>query len=703
MAESISIEETNALREKLGLPPLAQDAEQPADPDQEAFDNYQKKKEQDEKEAKAEEIRARIEKSKNRKKHLEKLQGKGLGEASEGTDDALDWVKKSRQRQRERELAKRRAREQDEMDETFQEYDASALSGLKVAHELTEFNEGSEMILTLKDRGILDEDDEQADELSNIQLEERERLRKNLDAKKKKPGYNPYDDEEFTLGGAKKSILPQYEEEAKAQGFAIGQNGAVQIVSEEEKKKRVAEKLKEQTLDYEKMQEIKDYYTQDEVNLSFKKPKKKKKKNKLRKRTPDEDISIDSTPKEESDTTTTTATEPAPRKTIDVNANFVDDDELQQALSRTRRAANKQKSKLAKKMTPEDIARSIAEQRESATPEENEPANEGQGLVLSEMTEFVNALGETPAFTTREPPTRTAKEPTTDGTSTQETRTRVEEKEATPIEEEETTTPKEEVRAREASPAASAAAPEEKMEEENTAIIEEPLVSRGLAATLSLLSQKGIVSKPTEEQVERDRIAADRLKWIAEQKKKDLQREREREYERQRQRERDGSSRGIRDRERQREREREREREKEMEEREQMREFEKRMENYRPDVKLEYVDEYGHQMDTKEAFRYMSHKFHGKTSGKAKTEKRMQKLEEELKLNMMSSSDTPLNLATKLLERQQRTGSAHVVLSVGNRGVAAPASPGGSDVIGSSSSKRARSEDLEQEPSKKRR
>ncbi|CDS10451.1 hypothetical protein LRAMOSA03127 [Lichtheimia ramosa] len=267
-------------------------------------------------------------------------------------------------------LVKRRAREQDEMDQTFQEYDASALTGLKVAHELTEFSEGSEMILTLKDRGILDEDDEQTDELSNIQLEERERLRKNLDAKKKKPGYNPYDDEEFTLGGAKKSILPQYEEEAKAQGFAIGKNGAVQVVSEEEKKKQIAEKLKEQTLDYEKMQEIKDYYTQDEVNLSFKKPKKKKKKkDKLRKRTADkDDIAVDSTPKGESDTTTTTTAELAPRKTIDLNANFVDDDdELQQALSRTRRAANKQKSKLAKKMTFEDIAHSIAEQRESAT------------------------------------------------------------------------------------------------------------------------------------------------------------------------------------------------------------------------------------------------------------------------------------------------------------------------------------------------
>ncbi|CDS10452.1 hypothetical protein LRAMOSA03128 [Lichtheimia ramosa] len=129
------------------------------------------------------------------------------------------------------------------------------------------------------------------------------------------------------------------------------------------------------------------------------------------------------------------------------------------------------------------------------------------------------------------------------------------------------------------------------------------------------------------------------------------------------------------------------------------------MEHYQPDVKLEYVDEYGHQMNTKEAFRYMSHKFHGKTSGKAKTEKRMQKLEEELKLNMMSSSDTP---ATKLLEYQQRTSSAHGVLKADNQGIAAPANPGGGsisggDIIGSSSSKRASSEDLEHEPRKRRR
>lgn len=106
-----------------------------------------------------------------------------------------------------------------------------------------------------------------------------------------------------------------------------------------------------------------------------------------------------------------------------------------------------------------------------------------------------------------------------------------------------------------------------------------------------------------------------------------------------------------------------------------MREYELAMQNYKPEVNLEYTDDTGRVMKTAEAFRYMSHKFHGKTSGKTKTEKRMQKIEEERKLNMMSSTDTPHNLASALLERQQRTGAAHVVLSVGKRGVVPPTAP----------------------------
>ena len=55
----------------------------------------------------------------------------------------------------------------------------------------------------------------------------------------------------------------------------------------------------------------------------------------------------------------------------------------------------------------------------------------------------------------------------------------------------------------------------------------------------------------------------------------------------------------------------------------------KEKEHYRPDVNLEYVDETGRRMNEKEAFRFLSHRFHGKGSGKKKTEKRAKKLVEE--------------------------------------------------------------------------
>lgn len=34
--------------------------------------------------------------------------------------------------------------------------------------------------------------------------------------------------------------------------------------------------------------------------------------------------------------------------------------------------------------------------------------------------------------------------------------------------------------------------------------------------------------------------------------------------------------------------------------------------NYKPDIKLEYNDDSGRQLNSKEAFRQLSHKFHGK-------------------------------------------------------------------------------------------
>ncbi|KAI8988152.1 SART-1 protein [Mycotypha africana] len=668
MAESLSIEETNALREKLGLPPLAadDDADEVADPDQVAYENYQKLKEEKEKAAKEEEIKKNIEKAKNRKRNLAKLQGKGLGEADDEEDDsALNWIRKSRKI--EKDLAARRAKELEDMDNTYQKYDANQLAGLKVSHALSEFEEGGETILTLKDRGILEENDEEMVELSNVELEDRQRLKKNLEAKKQKPGYNPYDDDQFS--GKKPSILPQYEENEEEKGFVIGQSGVVKPVQQEADEKSVAEKLKEQSLTYDKMQQIKDYYTQEEVAVSFKKPKSKKKKKMRSKNKDEDDLNISTT---NSNLTEETSTQPSsvPKPhTLDPDANFVDDDDLQEALARARRIANKQKNKQFKRMTPEEIAKQL---KQEATEIKVEDDDNG-GLVLSETSEFVNSIGSNFALFNPRDVKKEATEPVIKTEPVEEyeiNETTEGDQEATQMTEANEDSEMTEAEAQQATHEAEEA-PAVKKEFKAEVIVEEPLVSRGLAATLNLLEQKGVIAKPTEEQLKRDRIAAEQIRWQNEMRKKERLRQLDDQIEKERRRGRGGRENS----DRMRELEREREREREREERRRLKEFELAMENYKPEVNLEYTDDTGRVMKTVEAFKYMSHKFHGKTSGKTKTEKKMKKIEEERKLNMMSSTDTPHNLAGALLERQKRTGAAHVVLSVGNRGVVPTSTP----------------------------
>jgi len=61
---------------------------------------------------------------------------------------------------------------------------------------------------------------------------------------------------------------------------------------------------------------------------------------------------------------------------------------------------------------------------------------------------------------------------------------------------------------------------------------------------------------------------------------------------------------------------------------------------YKPDVNIKYVDDDGRLMNQKEAFKHLSHQFHGKGSGKLKTEKHMKKVAEEKKRESISILDS---------------------------------------------------------------
>lgn len=228
MADAFSLEETNRLRASLGMKPLPSPAgassngpifKEPAvaqedvgstleSREAEGYDNYRKLQDAEAAKRKREAKAEAIKKARDTQKRFSKLEGKGLGDADEGEElDTRSWLIKQKKRQKE--IEKARKREQELADaEAELEYTAKDLAGVKVGHELDTFEEGEGVVLTLKDTTI-DENEEEGDELENLDLRERERLTEKLELKKKKPVYNPNDDDET----GEKSILAHYDEE----------------------------------------------------------------------------------------------------------------------------------------------------------------------------------------------------------------------------------------------------------------------------------------------------------------------------------------------------------------------------------------------------------------------------------------------------------------------------------------------------------
>ncbi|CAO3569717.1 unnamed protein product [Mortierella alpina] len=587
---------------------------------------------------------------------------------------------KSRSKEKERQAAAaaKRERELQELDDaSLAEYDESQLSGLRVGHDMSDFAEGEERILTLKDSTIL-ENEEEGDELINIQLAEKQRLDKNLENKKKKnrPVYSAYDDDEFG-SGKKKNLLSQYDEELgiesghdgfvlgsakRTQRLADGQNGSASQQSGGglSAKEIMEQKLKKSAIDltYNKTQQAQDYYTKDEAEITFKKPKKKKKSRSRKAKNWDE---------ENQDGEEMEVDRP---EQVDISElNFVDDEDLQASLATARRAATK---KSIKKLTPEQIAKNLAESKAMEMEEDDVPKG---GLVISDVSEFVANLSSSAAEVHTGRPTLAtrAREVSAEATDSSTAAATAGEpvKEDMDMEGAKEDDDAEDYRARTRAESEEAEAQDVAMKEataeEHSAttesvLVEEPLVSRGLGSTLALLKQQGVYEMGTPEQAERAKIQSDRARWLAEARLREakLQREMARDKARDKEKSRDKNY-SIRDREKDREYENQRREQRLLDERE------AQMKNYKPDVKLEYIDDAGNRLNTKEAFRQMSHAFHGKTSGKMKTEKRQKKLDDEKRLMSMSSTDTPLNMVSAFQERQKAAGSAHIVLAVGNR------------------------------------
>ena len=242
---SMSLEETNRVREKLGLKPLRDGESDRAKRRREEEERAHAERSEAARAKETAEISAKIAAAKERRlMDARNRATKQLGDADEDEDDLGAWVNKSRtieakRREAERAKAEALARKLAEQDDDAEEesededgggggdaaYSSKELAGLKVRHGADEVNEGETMILTLKDSSILDEKrgalNEEEDELENVLAAENKRREKARKAASKKPGSsNPFgaDDE---AGEDAATVLGKYDDAKEDEGLTL--------------------------------------------------------------------------------------------------------------------------------------------------------------------------------------------------------------------------------------------------------------------------------------------------------------------------------------------------------------------------------------------------------------------------------------------------------------------------------------------------
>ncbi|KAH7884745.1 SART-1 family-domain-containing protein [Phlebopus sp. FC_14] len=662
MEESISLEETNKIRISLGLKPLTDDVAPADDADKRAEDNYARQREREEKEREAKKLYDRIAKVRNRRELNASLAGATLGDPDGDTEDTLKWIKKARKR--EKELAKKRQQELESMDKVFQgdEYTEKDLEGLKVSHAFEDLGEGDARILTLKDSRILDNEE---DELQNVEMAEAERIQKANELKIKRRDYTGYDDDEFVDGkqGMQRSILAKYDEDmegTRETGFRLGSSitsTKIDQVKPEQDSAAVNRALL--SIDYAKNVETHDYLREGDVG--FKKPKTKKKRSSRR-------VPLDHEINGSDENEMEVDKKPVVPRPRELDANFVDDDELQAALARTRRA----KVHKTKKVSPEEIARKVAEERirEQSTHANDvikveEAGDEGADhLTFDDTSEFVRSISYNPVAVKTESGEDHAAPPPVKPSPSRDV-SMADDEAVDEIEAGEVVIKEEEDEDEEMLEAIEHALKTTEAEEHAAAengdvgvgTSSEQTFGSGMAGTLALLRQQGILASRSADQQEREKVQLQRDLWLAEYRRRQAQRELERLQ----------SRGGNKD-------QATREYENRVREQQEARGNLELFKNYKPDVNIVYYDEFGRTLTPKEAWKALSHKFHGKGSGKMKMEKRLKKIAEEKKKEAMASGDTPLSMNKAFQIRQEKTGQAHFILSVGNRGAVPQAS-----------------------------
>mmetsp|Transcript_1739 Transcript_1739/g.2373 ORF Transcript_1739/g.2373 Transcript_1739/m.2373 type:complete len:708 (-) Transcript_1739:132-2255(-) len=633
--EALSVGDTNELRKKLGLKPLKVVSQAEKAARAEAKQRARVKAAQKvADEAENEEARERIEKMRAKRLHKKKVTGKSLGDTLGKVTggSAAEWIKRSRKIEQQKSMADKYA----ELDEEEAAYSAADLKGIKVQHDLADFKEGSEIILTLKDEPILSgrfddvELNEQEDVLQNAKMALDEKYENLNEAKKKllKPKYDVYGEKDD------QGILPQYDEDVdqpkQKQGMRLGQEEPDSEEERQQRAARVREKLKKKKANFSAGKTLYSLNTGEKIISDYKKPeetvkfkKKRKKKSKKRgKRSIRTTTSLDFLPeptdeerqahhgsrsagntkleketaakkakkKKEADMGYLKALNKAESKSFVLpkkgNNDEDDDDDfdyedkfdiqLQSALKRAREQGSKERIRSKDK---EDKTAKLAASVLSVPKEEPivkpEDEKKGENIILSATSEFCRGLEVTKEKEKASKMDIHNQEMMKDVTMALDGGGDVK---AMEEEDDEDGDDEEE---------GQASGNDENNDDNVEFLHDEPLASGGLAAVLSLAKRRGLLEDALKKKKEADPA---------------------------------------------------------------------------PNLNLEYPDEYGRPMSQKEAFRKLSHAFHGKAPGKLKREKKMKKYLEELKGKKIGNVDDPTHTISKLKSRQKASGKAFMVL-----------------------------------------
>ena len=91
------------------------------------------------------------------------------------------------------------------------------------------------------------------------------------------------------------------------------------------------------------------------------------------------------------------------------------------------------------------------------------------------------------------------------------------------------------------------------------------------------------------------------------------------------------------------------------------------------DIKLEYFDDFGNKLTSKEAYKELSRRFHGKKAGKSRIEKAIMKREQTNRIEKANASESVI--VSNLRKQQAEAGTPYVVLSSTRTQESTPVAP----------------------------